>query len=112
MRVSPGGDTLSYGTKAEILAAVGPWLQVEKDDYANPDTDSTTRNLEQAYTARRPSSPRRRAPAASPPSASVLMLAATSPDDAGGRADEEGHVDDGTSIFTIYFWMLTPAPAG
>ena len=46
-----GGDTLSYGTKAEILAAVGPWLQVEKDDYANPDTDSTTRNLEKAYTA-------------------------------------------------------------
>ena len=30
-----GGATLSYGTKAEILAAVGPWLQVDKDDHAN-----------------------------------------------------------------------------
>ena len=67
-RHAPRGRHALLGTKAEILAAVGPWLQVDKDDHANFDL-STTSNLKQAYTAARTSSPRRRAPAASPRSA-------------------------------------------
>ena len=118
-----GGDTLSYGGKDAILAAVGPWLQVEKDDYANPETESTTRNLKQAYESTQTlftSTPR--AGGIASLGKRVLMLAATSPSDAGGAALNDARkalVDDGTSIFTIYFmdaepcsgWMSTPCRA-
>ena len=79
-----GGATLSYGTKAEILAAVGPWLQVDKVAYANSDL-STTSNLKQAYTAARTLfASTARAGGIASLGRRVLLLSASSPSDAGG----------------------------
>ena len=106
-----GGDTLSYGTKAEILAAVGPWLQVDKDDHANNDL-STTSNLKQAYTAARTLfASTARAGGIASLGTRVLLLSASSPSDAGGVLNEvkKDLVDDGTSIFTIYFEDVSSA---
>ena len=75
-----GGDTLSYGTKAEILAAVGPWLQVDKDDHANFDL-STTSNLKQAYSRVTLFASTPRAGGIASLGKRVLLLAASPPSD-------------------------------
>ena len=72
---------------------------------------STTSNLKQAYIAARTlftSTPR---DGIASLGKRVLLLAASSPSDSDGAVDvKKDLVDDGTSIFTIYFEDLPPAP--